>query len=102
MTQEQHQNCPLCRNPARFTFADGVVRKHFFCKTCNEFQITRSAEKFFTNFPKEICDQFSGKARKSTNDRVFVIDINPNPVEPPSIQSPFGVFCDRDKLPRQP
>jgi len=73
MQKKQTQNCPLCGNPAEFASRDHGNRKHFWCNTCVEFQISLSAEDILKSSIAEWRSQNSEKAKQSNETHVWVI-----------------------------
>jgi len=59
------QACPFCAQPARFHFADYENRKHFFCETCTEFEISRYAENVASTASAEWKSSNSTAAQKA-------------------------------------
>lgn len=45
MSEPAQQECPLCQLSTAFYPEDHGNLKHFYCKNCNEFVISRSAER---------------------------------------------------------
>lgn len=69
----QSQKCPLCNADAEFFPTERSNRKHFLCKTCIEFEISRSAEKMLVKFSDEFHKQCSEKAKQSNSTHLFTI-----------------------------
>lgn len=73
MVLPAQQLCVLCFEPAEFRWADHRKRKHFFCGTCVEYQITDTAEKKLTTASAEWRQGLSIKAKSLGPDTVLVI-----------------------------
>lgn len=73
MQETKNQNCPLCQEPAEFELRDHKNRKHFWCNTCTEFQISVAAEKVLALSLPERRSECSEKAKQSSQTHVLVI-----------------------------
>ena len=73
MTSTFEQQCPLCYNNAEYVFRDHKNLKHFYCKKCKEFVISRSAEKHLLNGNPDWRIALSEKAKLTDEKNVFVI-----------------------------
>jgi hypothetical protein len=100
MRETQKQNCPLCEKPAEFEFRDHRNRKHFWCNTCVEFQISRSAENRLASSVAEWRSQYSEKAKQSNEIHVWVItSVNTLKQEGVANEVLNGEYILRSKLP---
>ena len=70
---QQTHICPLCKNSAEFESRDHENRKHFWCDTCVEFQISRVAENLLASSIPQWRSQNSEKAQQSNQTEVWVI-----------------------------
>lgn len=70
---QQTQACPLCKNSAEFDSRDHGNRKHFWCNTCIEFQISRVAENLLASSIPQWRSEYSEKAKQSNQTKVWVI-----------------------------
>lgn len=101
MPDVNNQNCPLCDNPADFEYRDHKNRKHFYCGTCVEFQISRIAEKRLASSVVGWRSIYSGKAKKS--DGVSVLVILSSNVKNPKVMAKevlHGEYVHRSALPK--
>lgn len=73
MQKTHEQNCPLCNSPSEFEFCDHKNRKHFFCNTCTEFQISLDAERFLAASDPERRSSLSETAKRSNGTDILVI-----------------------------
>lgn len=73
MAAIESQNCPLCSNPAEFTFVDHRNRKHFFCRVCTEFQVSTAMEFRLEKAPKEWRSGLSQLAKQHPPGKTLVI-----------------------------
>ncbi len=101
MGQPEKQNCVLCHGPAEYRWADYRKRKHFFCSTCIEYQITDTAETKLATAPSEWRQQYSEKAKSLGSDTVLVIFVpNVQKTEGTAYELLRGEPTARNKLPR--
>lgn len=73
MQKIQEQDCPLCGTPAEFEYRDSENRKHFWCKKCVRFEISRRAESRLGSSTLEWRSQCSEKAQNSNEKYIWVI-----------------------------
>ena len=99
MEEFDDQACPLCGAMAKYRFADFKNRKHYWCPTCVEFQISMRAESRLSTLIRGWRARYSQQAKKANSKRVLVITI-PSWPKKEGFSSPVltGEFVDREKL----
>lgn len=78
------QDCPLCSAPAEYQLISQDERKHFRCKNCVEFVISRRAEERLAESISQWRTRCSEQAKKSDDEHILYITI-------PSVQNKEGV-----------
>ena len=71
------QACPLCGNDADYGTADMQNRKHFFCGTCTEFQISTHARGQVEESTPQRRAELSKLAREHPEGKTLVILLRP-------------------------
>jgi len=73
MTTTTEQHCPLCHNNAEYSFRDRLNLKHFHCNNCNEFVISKYAEKHLPRGIPQWRIVLSKEARQTNEKSIFTI-----------------------------
>ncbi|MEO9589373.1 MULTISPECIES: hypothetical protein [Marinobacter] len=99
MRDTANQDCPLCSSVARFYGVDAGNVKYFKCPNCSYFQISNQAENYLKTAPARIRDSFSEQAKKTPEDHLLVIAVEPsaNRAEEAS-EAMSGKFVPKSKL----
>lgn len=65
--------CPLCQERSKAFLLDGGARRHYFCKACGEFEITRPALSAITRGTKALREQILRQERALQGRRLVAI-----------------------------
>jgi hypothetical protein len=65
--------CPLCQERSRAFLLDGGARRHYFCKACGEFEITRAALSAINRGTEALREQILKKGRSLQGRRLVAI-----------------------------
>ena len=67
------QNCPLCKEKAKFIFVDNSRSRRFSCDNCKVFVVHKDSVKDLAKQPKIIRDHISNKSNQCPNNMVLLI-----------------------------
>ena len=65
--------CPLCGTPAQFQYQNFNDMKHIRCLNCNDFIISRSAERKLSKVTPQQKDEFSKNATTAPSGTILVV-----------------------------
>ena len=86
-----HQECPLCNNPASFIGVDFGRRKYFKCDVCSDFVISELAERKIGQAPSAWKAAITEKAKNPPAGKVLSISL-------PSAQTSDGAATEEVAL----